>query len=370
MSGSKIQVAVVFGGRNDEHEVSCGSAASILGHLDRRRYDVVPVKIGIDGSWIVGIDDPDLFTADEHRARSFLINDFTRVHGKGEQALSSILRALEQIQGTDVIFPALHGPYGEDGTLQSMLEMCGIPFVGNGVLASAVGMDKEYTKKLLAASGLSVADGIVLRHERESLSAEQKQRLGLPVFVKPARSGSSVGVSRVDTWETLPAAIAAATESDRKVLVEAALTGREIDVGVLELPDGSVEVSPPLEIRLASHQRLFDHEAKYTDAGATFEVPADLDPEITERLRDLSRRAFAALECTGLLRVDFFVDDNGAATVNEVNTFPGFTSSSQYPRMWQAVGLDYTDLLNTLIETALRRTEQRTAGELVASPDR
>lgn len=361
-----VRVAVVFGGRSNEHDVSCGSAASVLAHLDRQRYDVVPVKIGTGGSWVVGKDDPDLFAAGGHRARSFLVDDFERVHGGGEPALSGIPRALEQIQDADVIFPVLHGPYGEDGTLQAMLDMCDIPFVGNGVLASALGMDKEYTKKLLTAAGLAVADGVVLRDERDSPSAAEKERLGLPVYVKPARSGSSVGVSRVDAWAELPAAIAAANRSDRKVLVESALTGREIDVGVLERPDGSVEVSPPLEIRLAPHQRLFDHDAKYTDSGTTFEVPARLDPEITERLRDLSLRAFAALECSGLLRVDFFVDDEGAATINEVNTFPGFTSSSQYPRMWQAVGLDYADLLDTLIETALRRAGQRSAAESVA----
>ncbi|RKT84112.1 D-alanine-D-alanine ligase [Saccharopolyspora antimicrobica] len=349
-----LRVAVVFGGRSDEHDVSCGSAASVLAHLDRRRYDVVPVKIEPDGTWIVGKDDPDLFTAADQRARPFLTDDFARVHGSEEQALSGIPRALEQIQDADVLFPALHGPYGEDGTLQAMLDMCGIPFVGNGVLASAVGMDKEYAKKLLAAAGLAVADGVVLRDDRDALSTAEKERLGLPVYVKPARSGSSVGVSRVDAWEALPTAIAAAKRSDRKVLVEAALTGREIDVGVLERPDGSVEVSPPLEIRLAPHQRLFDHEAKYTDSGTTFEVPARLDPQTTEHLRVLSLRAFAALECSGLLRVDFFVDDDGTATVNEVNTFPGFTSSSQYPRMWQAVGLEYAELLDTLIETALQ----------------
>lgn len=363
----KVRLAVVFGGRSNEHDVSCASAASVLAHLDRRRYDVVPVKIEIDGSWIVGADDPDLFTAADHRALPFLIDDFARVHGKEEQALYGIPRALAQIHDTDVLFPVLHGPYGEDGTIQALLDMCGIPFVGNDVLASAVGMDKEYTKKLLTAAGLTVADGVVLRDERDSLTTAEQERLGLPVFVKPARSGSSVGVSRVDTWAALPEAIEVAAGSDRKVLVEEALTGREIDVGVLELPDGSVEASPPLEIRLASHQRLFDHEAKYTDAGATFEVPADLDPEITERLRDLSLRAFTALGCSGLLRVDFFVADDGAATINEVNTFPGFTSNSQYPRMWRAVGVGYTELLDTLIETALRRAGQRNASEFATS---
>ena len=356
MRNSKIRVAVVFGGQNGEHTVSCESAASILTHLDRSRYDVVPVKIEPDGTWIVGADDPAVFGAGDHAVHRFLTDDFASTYAAGSTALSGIPHALDQLRDVDVVFPALHGPYGEDGTLQAMLAMLRTPFVGNGVLASAVGMDKEYTKKLLDAAGLSVADGVVLGRERDVPSDDERSRLGLPVFVKPARAGSSVGVSRVDSWDMLPDAVGTARESDRKVLVEAAMTGREVDLGVLQLPDGTVDVSPPLEIKLSGSRSLFDFDAKYSDSGAAaFEVPADLDPGTTEHLRDLSRRAFDALECTGLLRVDFFVEDDGTAVVNEVNTFPGFTANSQYPRMWRAAGLDYPELLDTLIGTALSR---------------
>jgi D-alanine-D-alanine ligase len=319
-------VAVVYGGRSGEHDVSCKSAASIIAHLTE--YAVTEVLIDRDGDW----------------------------HVNGSRVgLGGGLRALAE---ADVVFPALHGPYGEDGTIQSMLELVGVPYVGNGVLASAAGMDKEFTKKLLEAEGLRVADGVVLRSGSSELTSFERSRLGLPVFVKPARAGSSLGVSRVDSWSDLDAALALARGADAKVLVEAAVPGREVDVGVLQYADGTIEAGPPLEIRVNTGRDFFDYDAKYAPGGVRFDIPARLDAATTSLLQMRALQAFTALGCRGLLRVDFFLppasDGNGFAepVVNEVNTFPGFTAASQFPRMWKAAGLSFPRLLDVLISTA------------------
>jgi len=341
----RIRIAVVFGGRSGEHDVSCDSAAGILANLDPARYDVLPVRITRDGAWSVGDDEP----ADR---------------------LTSLADAVAALRGVDVVFPALHGPYGEDGTLQMLLEAIGLPYVGNGVLASAAGMDKEHTKRLAVAAGLRVADGVVLRGREERLAPEQMDRLGLPVFVKPARAGSSLGVSKVDSWDALPGAVRAARASDRKVLVEAAVPGREIDVAVLEYPDGRLVAGPPLEIRVTGDRTFFDYEAKYTDEGHVFDIPARLDAHTTKALQRCAVRAFRALGCTGLLRADFFLSPAGEPVLNEVNTFPGFTPLSQYPQIWDAAGLPYPALLDVLVETALatRRPGQARRSYTVSPP--
>jgi D-alanine-D-alanine ligase len=270
-------------------------------------------------------------------------------------------RAGEVLSAVDVVFPVLHGPYGEDGTIQGLLELAGTPYVGAGVLASAAAMDKEFTKKLLAAEGLPVGDVVVLRPGVATLSDAQRDRLGLPVFVKPARAGSSVGITKVASWAALPAAIAAAREHDPKVLVEAAVVGREVECGVLEFPDGSVRASLPAEIRLVgsgedgSAPEFYDFESKYLDDVCEFDIPAKLDDATTERVRELAIAAFTALDSQGLARVDFFALEDGSLVVNEVNTMPGFTPISMFPRMWAVTGVDYPALLATLIETALAR---------------
>ncbi|MGK5739201.1 D-alanine--D-alanine ligase family protein [Micromonospora sp. URMC 103] len=316
------RVAVLYGGQSGEHDVSRHSAESILAALDRDRYRVTEVLIGRDGGW--------------------------HVDGRAVP-LASALRVLA---AQDVVFPALHGPYGEDGTVASMLEWLGVPYVGNGVLASAAGMDKAVTKKLLAAEGLRVSRGVTLRPGEEP-SAAERRRWGLPVFVKPARAGSSLGVARVDDWAELPAALDRAREFDPKVLVEEAAHGREIDVAVLQHPDGRVEAGPPLEISVTG-AGFFDYDAKY-DGGAVFQIPAPLDPATTALLQDRAVRAFAALGCRGLLRVDLFLPATGDTEpiVNEVNTFPGFTSASQYPQIWRAAGIEFPDLLDILVAGAL-----------------
>ena len=348
MSDPRLRIAVLFGGRSGEHDVSCHSAASILANLDRRRYEILPVRIGRDGVWTSAPTMPDRPTVEA--AEQWLHDDFP---ASGHRTpISSILATLDEISECDMVFPALHGPYGEDGTLQTLLAEFGIPFVGNGIAASALSMDKEYTKKIAASVGLAVADGVVLRKGQHDVSAVDRDRLGLPVFVKPAREGSSIGVSKVDDWADLPEALDQARRSDAKVLVEAAVVGREIDIGVLERPGGKLEVSPPLEIRTTRGYSFFDYQAKYADSSTVFDLPAALDPAVAEGLGQDALRLFQALDCRGLLRVDFFVRSDGSRVVNEVNTFPGFTSASQYPRMWQAAGLEYHELLDVLIDTA------------------
>jgi D-alanine-D-alanine ligase len=352
MPDQKIRVAVLFGGRSGEHEVSCASAASILTYLDRQRYSVAAVLIGRAGHWTWTSEVPSF--ASPAAALEWIQRDMSAAPESGS-VVSSILRAVDGFTECDVVFPALHGPYGEDGTLQALLDGFGIPFVGNGVAASALSMDKEFTKKIAIAAGLEVADGVVLRRGEDQLSAADRDRLGLPVFVKPARDGSSNGVSKVQDWAELSGAIREARRSDEKVLVESAVPGREVDIGVLERPDGTLDVSPPMEILTSNEHRFFDRAAKYADTTTLLDVPAALDPEVTEALGRDALRLFHALGCAGLLRVDFFIRPDGSRVVNEVNTFPGFTSASQYPRMWDAAGLSYGVLLDVVIDTALRR---------------
>jgi D-alanine-D-alanine ligase len=352
----RITLAVLFGGRSGEHEISCQSAASIFANLDRDRYEVVPVKIQPTGHWTIGADEPALFGRDSEDALTWLRTAFP-ADDLAPTPVASIAAAVTRLGQADLVFPALHGPYGEDGTVQALLEMAGVAFVGNGVLASALGMDKEFTKKILSSAGLAVAPGVVLG-PGDDVSRDDRVRLGLPVFVKPARSGSSLGVSRVDDWAQLPAALEEARRSDGKVLVEAAVPGREIDIGVLEEPGGELRVGPPLEI--LTGETFFDYDAKYADAATVLDVPASVDPVVEAALGDQAVRAFRALDCRGLLRVDFFVAEDGGLVVNEVNTFPGFTSHSQYPAMWGATGLSYPKLIDALVETALWHAGRRT----------
>ncbi|MGH3548367.1 MAG: D-alanine--D-alanine ligase family protein [Pseudonocardiaceae bacterium] len=361
MTDRRLRVAVVFGGRSSEHAISCVSAGSVLSHLDRTRYDVIPVGIGADGAWVLGTDDPAELTIRDRRlpavdgaaAPLVLPGDPTRrelVRIAGD-------RVGEVISGVDVVFPVLHGAFGEDGTIQGLLELADVPYVGSGVLASAVGMDKEFARTLLRAQGLPVTDAVVLRAGDAALTAQQRQRLGLPAFVKPARAGSSMGITKVTDWSGLPAAIVTARAVDPKVLVEAAVVGRELECGVLEFPDGRIEASLPAEIRVMAPGAAswYDFDAKYLDDACEFDIPAKLDDDVAAELQSMAVAAFRALDCQGLARVDFFVGSGGALTVNEINTMPGFTPISMYPRMWAVTGVDYPSLLSLLIDTAVAR---------------
>jgi D-alanine-D-alanine ligase len=359
MTERKLRVAVVFGGRSTEHAISCLSAGSVLEHLDRDRFEVVPVGITPEGGWVLAADDPKALAISQRELPS--VNGGTALALTADPTAAGLVvmepeRAGEILSGVDVVFPVLHGAYGEDGTIQGLLELAGIPYAGPGVFASAAAMDKEYAKKLLAAEGLPVGAYQVLRRGATTLSQAQRDSLGLPVFVKPARAGSSTGISKVTDWAELDTAIATARAVDPKVIIEAAVVGREIECGVLEFPDGRVEASEPAEIRIvAEGVDWYDFDAKYLDDACEFDIPAKLDDEVTAKLRAAAITAFGALDCQGLARVDFFVTEDGAVIVNEVNTMPGFTAISMFPKMWAVTGVDYPTLLSTLIDTALAR---------------
>ncbi|WP_299560156.1 D-alanine--D-alanine ligase family protein [uncultured Mycolicibacterium sp.] len=362
-SAARTRVAVLYGGRSPEHSISCVSAGSILRNLDRDRYEVTAVGITPEGTWVLTDADPDRLAIVDGRLPRVDAADGTELTLPADPARAGRFVALDGagrdvLATVDVVFPVLHGPYGEDGTIQGLLELAGVPYVGAGVLASAAGMDKEFTKKLLAAEGLPVGDHVVLRAGRDTLTPAERDRLGLPVFVKPARGGSSIGVSRVTCWEQLDAAVAEARRHDPKVIVEAAIVGREIECGVLEYPDGRVAASTVGEIRVGGvagrEDGFYDFDTKYLQDSAELDVPAAIDAAAADAVRRLAVRAFHALDCQGLARVDFFLTDAGPV-VNEINTMPGFTTISMYPRMWAASGVDYPTLLSTMVETALAR---------------
>jgi D-alanine-D-alanine ligase len=356
MTSQRIRVAVVFGGRSGEHPVSCISAASVLGHIDAELFDVTAIGITPDGKWLQV--DPTALPVTVGRVLPEVTTGSAVAMTADPTAAAMVSLdpgALGAAVDVDVVFPVLHGPYGEDGTIQGLLELAGVPYVGAGVLASAVAMDKEFAKKLLAAEGLPVGDWVVLRPGVDTVAPQDRERLGLPVFVKPARAGSSLGVSRVDVWSDLPAAIEYARRTDPKVMVEAAVIGREIECGVLEYPDGRIEASPTSEIHVGGDHSFYDFDAKYLDDVATIDIPADLPAQVTARIQELSRRAFAALDAQGLARVDFFVRADGEVVINEVNTLPGFTPISMYPQMWAAGGISYGELITVLLRTALSR---------------
>lgn len=361
--GRRIRVAVVFGGRSSEHAISCISAGSVINALDPAKYDVIPIGITTDGRWV-------LESAEPGRLALGPAGELPEVTGSREVTLSPSAQVLVSDPGAvptvlgqvDVVFPVMHGPWGQDGTLQGLLELSGVRYVGAGVLSSAVGTDKMFMKLLFAAQGLPVLPWVLVRpgawaQDRAAI-AEAVASLGYPVFVKPARAGSSFGISRVDRAEDLEAAIEEAQRFDPKVLVEAAAAGaREVEIGVI----GSVHPHAPqtsaiAEIRVDEAHTFYDFEAKYLpEQNTALEVPADLDDVVAAKVRRFAVDAFAALDVEGLARVDFFVFPDGRVVLNEVETMPGFTSTSMFPRMWAASGLAYPQLLDRLIELALAR---------------
>ncbi len=356
MTERTLRVAVVFGGRSTEHAVSCLSAGSVLSHLDRSRFDVLPVGITPDGAWVLAPDDPKVLASHGDGLPSLDSGAALALPVDRRLVMLEPERVGEVLSGVDVVFPVLHGAYGEDGTIQGLLELAGIPYAGAGVLASAVAMDKEYGKKLLAAEGLPLAPYAVLRRTERTLDARTRQRLGLPLFVKPARAGSSTGITKVTDWADLDAAIATARRIDPKVIVESEMVGREIECGVLEFPDGRLDASLPAEVRIVGEGvDFYDFDAKYVSDAVEFDIPAKLPDAVSAHVRELAVRAFAALDCQGLARVDFFVAPDETVLVNEVNTMPGFTEMSMYPKMWAVTGVDYPTLLTTLIDTAIAR---------------
>ncbi|CAM3766386.1 D-alanine--D-alanine ligase family protein [Kibdelosporangium persicum] len=351
MSEPKIRVAVVFGGRSTEHAISCVSAASVLATVDTDRFDVLPIGITPEGAWVLAPGASTL--AIEGDALPSVTSGTELVLAGAHVVMLEKTRAGEVLGDVDVVLPMLHGAFGEDGTIQGLLELAGIPYVGSGVLASAVAMDKAFAKRVLAAEGLPIAPYELVARDETTLSQEQRDRLGLPVFVKPCRAGSSHGISKVTDWSQLHDAIEVARTIDPKVIVEAEVIGREIECGVLQFPDGRIEASLPAEVRTSGD--WYDFETKYLDDSLAVDIPAKMDDTLTEKIRAMSIRVFRAVDCEGLARVDFFVRDNGDVLVNELNTMPGFTPSSAYPKMWSVTGLDMKTLVSTLIDTALGR---------------
>ena len=357
---SRTRLAVVFGGRSTEHAISCISAGSILAAVDRERYDVVAVGITPEGRWVLAPDDPALLALSGRELPA--VKDGQAVALPGDPTAGGLV-PLEDGPGllgtVDVVFPVLHGPYGEDGTLQGLLELAGVPYVGSGVLASAAAMDKAVARVLLSSAGIPVTPAVTVRAARwagdQDGLVDDVRALGLPVFVKPARGGSSIGISKVHDLADLPAAVELALRYDPKVLVEAMVPGREVECGILEDADGRPQASVPAEVRVVGAYEFYDFEAKYLDAATELDVPADLPAEVVGRLQSMALAAYDALDCAGLARVDFFVGDGGRLTVNEVNTMPGFTATSMYPRMWAASGVDYPQLVDRLVQAALRR---------------
>jgi D-alanine-D-alanine ligase len=360
----KPRVAVIFGGRSTEHGVSCVSAGSVLQVIDREKYEVVPVGISLEGRWVLAADDPErlAITGDklpevhETGAAVMLAADPTH-RGLSVYEPGEVPRELGQV---DVVLPLLHGPYGEDGTLQGLFELAGIPYVGSGVFASAAAMDKGHMKTLLRGAGLPVGPyAIVTPRAWETDKAAVRETvasLGFPVFVKPARAGSSVGISKVHGPGELDDAIEAARQHDPRVVVEAGIEGREIECGVLEGVDGGPpEASVPGEIVVGGGHEFYDFAAKYLpDEGTDLVVPADLPALVVAEVQALAVKAFEALACEGLARVDFFLTAAGVV-VNEVNTMPGFTPVSMFPLMWRETGLDYAALVDRLVQSALTR---------------
>ncbi|MEV4542409.1 D-alanine--D-alanine ligase family protein [Micromonospora echinaurantiaca] len=356
----KTRVAIVFGGRSPEHGISCVSAGSVLGALDPDEFEVVPVGITRSGQWVLTSGDPSQLAINSRRLPEITAESGTDIVLRADPTGNGLM-VLDPTEGpraladVDVVFPVLHGAYGEDGTIQGMLEMAGIPYVGANVFASAAAMDKEFTKKLCAVEGIPVGPYAVLRNGM-TLSEEDKQRLGLPVFVKPSRAGSSFGITKVDDWADLDAAVATARQIDPKVLVEGAIVGREIECGVLEgEAGGAPEASVLAEVRVVADHDWYDFEAKYLDDACEYDIPAGLPDRVTRQVQEYAVRAFTALDCAGLARVDFFVTPELDVYLNEINTMPGFTPTSMFPRMWAASGLEYPKLVDRLIRTALTR---------------
>ncbi|MFZ2501084.1 MAG: D-alanine--D-alanine ligase family protein [Nocardioides sp.] len=366
-SARKPRVAVVFGGRSSEHAISCVTAGSVLQAIDRERYDVVPIGIATDGRWVLESGDADRLRITGPDALPSVDPDgpgvaFARSAAGSSLVVSDPTRPPRELGEVDVVFPLLHGPWGEDGTIQGMLEMAGVRYVGAGVLASAVSMDKAHMKNALRAAGLPVMPSVTVtarRWARDQIGVHAEvASLGYPVFVKPARGGSSIGISKVHDPTGLAAAIAEATRHDPKVLVEAfAAEAREVECGVLQALDGSPETSVPAEIRIGGDHEFYDFAAKYLPEEHTeLDVPAKVADEVRARLQEMAARAFEAVDCEGLARVDFFLFPDGSLVVNEINTMPGFTPTSMYPRMWAASGLDYPALVDRLLRLALQRS--------------
>ncbi|MER9297844.1 D-alanine--D-alanine ligase [Mesorhizobium sp. M0621] len=349
---AKTRVAILYGGRSAEHDVSRLSAANVLKAIDRTRYDIVPIAVSRSGRWLLqqsAAGDGAGAPASEDGIEVALLPG-----GKGR--LVAVSPDGTQPDPVDVVFPVLHGPFGEDGSVQGYAEVADVAYVGCGILASAAAMDKEIAKRLMREAGLAVARSLTLRRGERVSFEDVAVKLGLPVFVKPARQGSSFGVSKATDSAGFTAAVEAAFQHDSKVLVEEFVEGREIEFSVLERADGTLTVSLPGEIIPAGKHGFYTYEAKYLDAdGAVVKVPADVPASVADKARGMARQAFQALGCEAMARVDFFLRADGSLLINEVNTIPGFTDISMYAKALAASGVGYSQIIDVLIEHALAR---------------
>src|SRR5580693_5417095 len=364
----RLRIGVLFGGRSGEHEVSLASAASVIRGLDPDKYEVVPIGITKEGHWLIGT------------SAQKMLPEVLRTGQRVTMSADPTDAALVRLDGSgggqriDVVFPVMHGTFGEDGTIQGLLDLAGLPFVGAGVLGSAIAMDKDVAKKLLQAAKIPVVPWVSVRRDEwernENIITHQiEKEFPYPLFVKPATLGSSVGMSKVHSRQELAPALNLASEFAMKILVERAVNAREIEVSVLGNHDPQASV--PGEI--VPHREFYDYTAKYLEEGTRLLIPAKLKPAQVKRFQEYAVRAFRALECLGMARVDFFLERRtNRILLNEINTIPGFTSISMYPKLWEASGLTYRDLLDRLIELALaqHRERQRTKYtiELPAAP--
>jgi len=350
----KLRIAVLFGGRSAEHDVSVLSATNVLSALDPEKYEAVPVFVTREGQWLLSsFEDGQLATPSGGAQVCFVPG------GGGRMIAIPADGAAFQLPGIDILFPVLHGLHGEDGSVQGLAEVAGVPLVGCGILGSATALDKDIAKRLFEEAGLPVARSVTLYPGAAASFAEIESELGLPVFVKPARQGSSVGVSKVATNEEYEAALAEGFRHDRKLLVEEFVPGREIEFAVLEEPDGSLFVSRPGEIVPADSHGFYSYDAKYIDEnGAVLKVPADLPEEVESRMRDMAATAFRALGCDGMARADFFVTAQMRILVNELNTIPGFTDISMYSKAMAASGVAYREVIDRLVAHGLARVDR------------
>jgi D-alanine-D-alanine ligase len=353
MPRKRLKVAVLFGGRSAEHEVSVVSAQAVMAALDADRFQAVPIGVTKQGTWLTPPDSERAMTA----IRSERFRALEEPLGEGILHRTQALSALRRI---DVVFPLIHGTNGEDGTLQGFLELAGVPYVGAGVAASAVGMDKALQKAIFRQHGFPVPDDVVLlatrwRAGQETAAREIEAAVPYPAFVKPANSGSSIGTSKARSREDLHDALDEAFRYDRKALVEAAVEGRQVEVAVLG--NDEPEASPVGEITYEGE--FYDYHAKYEDPNTRLHIPADIPPQTADEARDMAIAAYKSVDCAGLARVDFFLTPQERLVLNEVNTIPGFTPMSMYPKLWEHTGLSYTDLITRLIELALERHEEK-----------
>lgn len=353
---SRLRVGVLFGGQSSEHDVSILSARNVLKAIDPARYEIVPILIDRTGQWLLietvggGLPDAIAYSG----TKVCLVPG-----GRGRLLAFDTPVGATHPPAIDILFPVLHGLHGEDGSMQGLAQACNVPLVGCGILGSATAIDKDMAKRLLREAGLPVAHSIGARPDRRPDFADVIAALGQPVFIKPARQGSSVGVSKARTAEEFEAALDDGFKFDTKVLIEEFVKAREIECAVLERPDGSLMVSVPGEIATNAQHGFYTYEAKYVDAdGAAISVPAALPDDVTQRLQDMAARAFAALGCEGLARVDFFVRADMSVVINEVNTMPGFTDISMYPKAMAASGVPYPELVGLLIEHGLARAKR------------